>query len=407
MKSRVLFSLQAAVLSLAFAPNASASTIWYVNGTTGSDSYSCTAPTSACKTIGHAISLAASGDSIMVAAATYSENLTIGKNLTLIGASATTTIIDGGTRATVVTVSSAAANVTLSQLTIQNGHAPYGGGIYNTGTLRIISGIITNNKTSPPTSCLLGCGANGGGVTNLGTLTMNNTTISENLTYTFRNRTGVGGGAIWNQGMLTVNNSTISGNSAKVTVATTYSAANGGGIGNYETGTVIINNSTITGNIVVGYSTTTGGGAIWNQGTLTISNGTVSGNSARQGAGIDTQFGQSATVQNSIVADNSGGNCYGTFISHGYNLSSDATCGFTGPGDLNSTDPKLGSLGAYGGPTETIPLLSGSPAIDGGNPNGCTDNQGNLLKTDQRGMPRPDSEDKGGCDIGAYESQSD
>jgi hypothetical protein len=46
-------------------------------------------------------------------------------------------------------------------------------------------------------------------------------------------------------------------------------------------------------------------------------------------------------------------------------------------------------LGAYGGPTDTIPLLSGSPAIDAGNPNGRTENQGNLLKIDQRGMPRP------------------
>ena len=48
-------------------------------------------------------------------------------------------------------------------------------------------------------------------------------------------------------------------------------------------------------------------------------------------------------------------------------------------------------------------LLPGSPAIDAGNPSGCTDDQGNLLKTDQRGQPRPDKEDTGGCDMGAYE----
>jgi len=30
-----------------------------------------------------------------------------------------------------------------------------------------------------------------------------------------------------------------------------------------------------------------------------------------------------------------------------------------------------------------------------------------LLKTDQRGKPRPDTEDTGGCDMGAYERQSD
>src|SRR5215469_10260417 len=113
-----------AVLTLfAFAPNALASTTWYVNGTTGSDNNNCKSPTTACKTIGHAISLAASGDSISVAAATYSENLTISISLKIIGASAATTIIDGGRVSTVVTISSAGAQVTLSKVTIRNGLA--------------------------------------------------------------------------------------------------------------------------------------------------------------------------------------------------------------------------------------------------------------------------------------------
>ena len=76
-----------------------------------------------------------------------------------------------------------------------------------------------------------------------------------------------------------------------------------------------------------------------------------------------------------------------------------------GTNDLDNTNPLLGALGFYGGTTPTIPLLSGSPAIDTGNPNGCTDGQGNPLKTDQRGKPRPDTEDSRGCDRGAYESQ--
>src|SRR5438105_13988144 len=67
----------------------------------------------------------------------------------------------------------------------------------------------------------------------------------------------------------------------------------------------------------------------------------------------------------------------------------------------------LGLLQYNGGPTQTNALLSGSPAVDAGNPNGCTDGLGHLLKTDQRGKPRPDTEDPGGCDMGAYESQSD
>jgi len=59
------------------------------------------------------------------------------------------------------------------------------------------------------------------------------------------------------------------------------------------------------------------------------------------------------------------------------------------------------------GPTQTQAVQSGSPAIDAGNPSGCTDGSGNLLKTDQRGAPRPDKEDTGGCDMGAYERQTD
>ena len=68
----------------------------YVNGVSGSDSNNCTSPSTACKTIGHAISLAVSGDSIMVAAATYAENLTISISLKVIGSGASTTIVDGG-----------------------------------------------------------------------------------------------------------------------------------------------------------------------------------------------------------------------------------------------------------------------------------------------------------------------
>jgi hypothetical protein len=53
--------------------------------------------------------------------------------------------------------------------------------------------------------------------------------------------------------------------------------------------------------------------------------------------------------------------------------------------------PLIGSPGYH-------PLLPGSPAIDAGNPAGCTDHLGNLLNSDQRGVARV-----GRCDIGAYE----
>src|SRR5215471_565848 len=97
-------------LFLALAQFATATT-WYVNGVTGSDTNNCKSATTACKTIGHAISLAASGNSIIVAAATYKENLTIGVNLNVNGSGAATTIIDGQCLNTVITAS---ASVTLS-----------------------------------------------------------------------------------------------------------------------------------------------------------------------------------------------------------------------------------------------------------------------------------------------------
>jgi hypothetical protein len=203
-------------------------------------------------------------------------------------------------------------------------------------------------------------------------------------------------------GTLTINKSTVSGNTAN--------AATGFGGGIYGGGTLTINNSTVSGNTAHGANFASGGGIYNRAGTLTLNNSTLSGNGVvsgqRSGGGINN--GGTAILQNSIVANNVGaGNCSGTMTSNGYNLSSDNTCNFNSTGDLNNTDPKLGQLGNYGGPPQTLPLLSGSPAIDAGNPSGCTDGRGRLLKTDQRGRPRPDKEDTGGCDMGAFERQHD
>lgn len=60
---------------------------------------------------------------------------------------------------------------------------------------------------------------------------------------------------------------------------------------------------------------------------------------------------------------------------------------------LTSTDPQLGSLADNGGPTQTMALSVGSPAIDAGTNTGCP-------TTDQRGRSRPAG---AACDLGAYE----
>ena len=412
MKSKKLICAAAMVL---FAPTAKASTTLYVNGVTGSDSDSCESPTTACKTIGHAISLAASGDNVIVSAATYSDVLTVSLNLNLIGAGASTTIIDGRASGTVVTISNTTAHVTLSNLTIRNGKASSGAGIKNSGTLTLSKSVVTGNWAPIPCRhffvfCEFSFGtAAGGGIYNSGVLIVSNSTISANQAGSHCNATPCSafGGGIYNEGtQMVIENSTLTGNSADTACSTSISCGVGVGGAFYTVGaTVTLNNSTITGNSAYRCSGTCGGtgGAIVNGfGTVAMDNSTVSGNSA---GGIVN--GGTAKLQNSIVDNNAGMNCGGTITSHGYNLSSDGTCKFNAPGDLNNHDPLLGPLQNNGGPTQTMALLSGSPAIDGGNPAGCTDGNGHLLTTDQRGMPRPDKEDARGCDIGAYERQSD
>ena len=100
-------------------------------------------------------------------------------------------------------------------------------------------------------------------------------------------------------------------------------------------------------------------------------------------------------VSSSIVAgDSANDDCSGTITDGGNNVSTDFddSCSFTGPSDRVNVDPLLGALRNNGGPTDTLSLLAGSPAIDAGA--GCA-------ATDQRGQPRPQGT---ACDSGAFES---
>jgi hypothetical protein len=381
-RTLILIVLLLPGLLVALPPCAVASATWYVDGVSGSDSNNCLSPPTACKTIGHAISLASSGDSIIVAPATYTESLTIGISLSVIGSGARTTIIDGGGVQRVVNVSS--GTVTLAGLTIRNGFVSwgYGGvgaGILNSGNLLVIASTITGNLVSGICPFRGACNAAGGGIYNSigATLTLRNSTVSRNMVQTASTYTGeyvsiAQGGGVFNRGSMSISNSTVAGNTARRAPGNGFVRYYGGGISNI--GTVIISNSTINGNT---------------------------------GGGISSNVGFAVTLQNSIVSNNAGSNCSSGMVSNGYNLSSDGTCNFNSRGDLNNHDPLLGPLQNNGGPTDTMALLTGSLAIDAGNPGGCTDAQGNLLRTDQRGMPRPDKEDASGCDMGAFESQSD
>jgi hypothetical protein len=264
------------------------------------------------------------------------------------------------------------------------------------GGIRIVEGTatLTNSIVSSNTARY------GGGVLiERGTLTLNNSAVNSNET-----TENVGGGGIWTERTtLILNNSTVSGNTDSV---------RGGGI--YVTGgTVALNSSTISSNTVTGNDSSAGwGGGIYvTGGTVALNSSTVSSNTATEdyygndrGGGIYVDVDATVTLQNTILAKNTstqGPDCAGsTFSTLGYNIYGNTTtygsCLFSpGIGDLTNIDANLGPLEGSPG---YHPLLFWSPAINAGNPAGCTDHLDNSLPFDQRGVARV-----GRCDIGAYE----
>ena len=219
-----------------------------------------------------------------------------------------------------------------------------------------------------------------------GTLSLTSVTVSGNVAV------DQGGGVVTQfSGTTTLTNCTISGNS------TTNDA--GGGLANLYSGSATLIDCTISGN-----SAPTGGGLYNDTGTLSLTNCTVSGNNAQSGGGLANQNSSSTSLTNTIVAGNSAGDIQGALDpGSANNLVGDGS-GLTGisngsRGNQVGTaqapiDPLLAALGAYGGPTATMALLPGSPAIGGGR------SGAGVPTTDQRGQPR-----SGRVDIGAFESQ--
>ena len=238
------------------------------------------------------------------------------------------------------------------RLQIGNGQANPGGGINNSGTLTLTNSTVSTNWA--PIPCLRffvfceirGGTASGGGIYNSGALIISNSILSGNQAggYCTLTCSALGGG-IYNQGtLMMINNSTLTGNIAGTACSTSISCRVGvGGAFYVFGGTVTLNNSTVSGNSAdrcSGGCNGSGGAIVNGSGNLAMNNSTVTGNPA---GGIFN--GGTATLQNSIVANNSGSNCGGTIISHGYNLSSDSSCAFSNSGDRDNTNPVLGTLG--------------------------------------------------------------
>jgi CSLREA domain-containing protein len=270
----------------------------------------------------------------------------------------------------------------------QNGSSFLDGAISNEGTLRVTNSTFSQNGSSH------GAGA----ISNGGMLWVTDSTFSHNGTGVF----AIGGGAISNSGTIKVTNSTFSGNNA---------GTSGGGIYNQHGGTLRVTDSTFSQNIAENEP----GGAIYNAGTLRVRYSTFSQNSAggssemvpiEGGGAIANDGSGTASLSDTIVARNtaaSGGeNCSGTVTDDGYNIEDGTSCRFRAANhSLPSTNPKLASsLANNGGPTLTIALLTGSPAINAipKARNGC----GTKITTDQRGVKRPQGNR---CDIGAFEKK--
>jgi hypothetical protein len=318
-----------------------------------------------------------------------------------------------------------------------------GGGIANYGTLTVTASTLSGNTAHAED------GADGGGIASYGTLTVTDSTLSDNfadragggiessgtLTVTSStlrgNHAWFGGGIHMRGGTLSVNSSTLSANAVRgrdgadaylyydlscdcyVYVPATNGADGFGGAIAVDDGTVSVISSTLSGNVAAGGL---GGGpdgqnghgygaGISNFGTLTLNNSTLSANNSADSAGGIFMGGlaQETTLRNTILAGNtasSSPDVLGRLNSQGHNLIGN-TQGGTGfdPTDLLNINPLLGPLQDNGGPTKTMALLPGSPAIDAG------DNT-DAPEWDQRGpgYPRITARDPV-IDIGAFEVQ--
>ena len=291
--------------------------------------------------------------------------------------------------------------VTLSACNISGDSAGLGAGFYNAGRSNLTVSAISNCHVAG----IVGGSGQGGGIFNEGTLAMTDCTLSGDVS----DGTGdyFGGGGIFNTGTLTASGCTLSGDSA--------TSGMGGGI--YSAGgSVTLTNCTLAGDIADGYiDPGLGGGLYVSSGSASLTNCTVSLNRAvGYGGGIAVALAPvNVTLVNTIVAGNTvgtvqgsteqarGADVFGVFSTADHNLIGNGTGaniyngnivgGFSSP----VINAMLGPLQNNGGPTMTMALLAGSPAI------GQADS-GLAPLTDQRGVTRRDLPGEF-TDIGAFE----
>jgi hypothetical protein len=332
-------------------------------------------------------------------------------------------------------------NLTLDDVVVQNNlarggdaavfsaeHNGFGGGIYSTGgSLHLSASTLTNNQAiggrGGENSYGAGDGGSGGGAglyATGGSLDISGSTLAYNQAnggngasgpascnpYGCYGSPGGSGGAGQGAGLyvgggtLTLSNSTIAANTlhggtgggSLYGIGGAGGAAQGSGLWLATGATAHISFSTIATNQATGGShgsstysyyasgPATGGG-LYNQGTLQ-SRDTILADNTVSGPGTNTSpdlAGNLGSLGHNLIGNTFGGSGF------------DAT-------DLLNVDPLLGPLQDNGGPTQTMALLPGSPAIDAG------DNT-NAPTWDQRGPGYPRIVN-GIIDIGAFEVQA-
>jgi hypothetical protein len=311
-----------------------------------------------------------------------------------------------------------------------------GGAIYNAGTLianrcTFLQNFAKGGSASParfePSASgypgAMGGAGSGGVIYNLGDLTLQSCVVASNEAIGGNGSTGGAGGtiphvglsggnggngssgsgsAIFNLGTAAVINCTLASNSSTggrggaggAGGSSLYGGAGGaGGNGGSGLGVIHNTNNLFMTNCTLAFNSSSigsgGAGGAAGQGE-----GGQSGPPGTSGTAVGGLKTNGGRLVNTLLATNApGGNCSGPITDDGHNVSSDSSCAFTSVGSLNNTDPLLGPLANNGGPTLTMALLPGSPAIDAAE-------TAVAPAIDQRGFPRPAGL---AADIGAFE----
>jgi hypothetical protein len=273
-----------------------------------------------------------------------------------------------------------------------------GGAVAAQGTLTVVGCTFASNRVSESSSWVDATWSAGGAVYVEG----GHAAVEASQ---FVGNNAPAGGALANAGGIGITNCALVRNVART--AMVYFAPIGGAICN--SGHIGLLNCSLAENVAGGTDIFGGwGGALANYGgTVAFAYCTIASNRIPRasgapgqtaGAGLYVAAGTLSLASSLLAGNTIGGafepqNAAGSVQDLGRNLSSDATPGLNAPGSLNHSDPFLAPLGDYRGPTLSMALRTGSPALDAGDPADCP-------AADQRGMPRPQG---AACDLGALE----